>query len=524
MSALPGTWRPADVPAGWRRVALPLIAVLAAILALHWDTARGMVGIWSRSDTFAHAFVVPPISAWLIWRLRDRLAPLQPRAEALWLLPMLGAALLALAGELVVVRAASQFALVAMLVLTVPALCGTAVARTILFPLSFLFFAVPIGEFLIPQFIVWTADFTVGALRLSGLPVYREGQQFVIPSGSWSVVEACSGVRYLIASFMVGVLFAYLNYRSWRRRLAFTAVSIVLPIVANWVRAYMIVMLGHLSGNTLAVGADHLVYGWVLFGIVIAALFWIGARWAEDPAPAPPVPATVATAASRAWLVGAAAVLVGLAPQLAVSRLSNGDLQGEPQLALPDTLGTAWRALADAQPAWQPQLANPSAAQTRIYADANGHQVGLHVGYYRRQDEGRKLVSSLNVLFAEGEKLWNVVANRGRPATLASQAVTLRESEMLGGQRASDGQRDQLRVWRVYWLNGQLTGSDISAKLIGAWIRLTGQGDDAAVVYLFASERQPGGAEAALSTFAEGAFGAVEGSLQAVRAAAVKTP
>ena len=97
-----------------------------------------------------------------------------------------------------------------------------------------------------------TADFTVSALVLTGIPVYREGHQFIIPSGAWSVVEACSGVRYLIASLMVGALFAYLNYRSMRRRWLFMGVALVVPIVANWVRAYLIVMIGHLSNNKLA--------------------------------------------------------------------------------------------------------------------------------------------------------------------------------------------------------------------------------------------------------------------------------
>jgi exosortase/archaeosortase family protein len=124
-------------------------------------------------------------------------------------------------------------------------------------------------------------DFTIAALQATGIPVYREGLNFVIPSGSWSVVEACSGVRYLIASFMVGTLFAYLNYNSWKRRAGFMLISIVVPIVANWLRAYMIVMIGHLSGNTLAVGVDHLIYGWVFFGVVIMIMFMIGARWSE---------------------------------------------------------------------------------------------------------------------------------------------------------------------------------------------------------------------------------------------------
>ena len=114
------------------------------------------------------------------------------------------------------------------------------------------------------------------------MPIFREGNFLTIPSGTWSIVEACSGLRYLIASFMVGSLFAYLSYRSPIRRAAFVAASLAVPIVANWVRAYMIIMLGHLTSNRLAVGADHLIYGWVFFGVVMVLLFWIGAKWRED--------------------------------------------------------------------------------------------------------------------------------------------------------------------------------------------------------------------------------------------------
>src|SRR4029453_12636412 len=105
-----------------------------------------------------------------------------------------------------------------MLVLAVPMLLGMEVARAITFPLAFLLFMVPFGEFLLPPLMEGTASVTIAALRLTGVPVYREGLQFVIPSGKWSVVEACSGVRYLIASMVVGVLFASLNSRSLRRR------------------------------------------------------------------------------------------------------------------------------------------------------------------------------------------------------------------------------------------------------------------------------------------------------------------
>jgi UDP-N-acetyl-D-galactosamine dehydrogenase len=323
MSAIPADLRQ---PAGeWRTALLSLGLVLAAILLLYRDTAIAMVGIWSRSDTFAHAFLVPPISLWLIWRRRELLKALQPAPQP-WVLPLMALGAIGwLLGDLVGVNAVTQLALVALIVLSGPAVLGMAVTREVLFPLAFLFFCVPIGEFLMPTLMEGTADFTIAALQYTGIPVYREGLQFVIPSGQWSVVEACSGVRYLIASFMVGTLFGYLNFNGLRKRLIFAGVSLVVPIVANWLRAYMIVMIGHLSGNTLAVGVDHLIYGWVFFGIVITTMFMIGSRWSDPELPLRPAGnagGQVLSLSRRSpWAIVAGVALVLLLPQAALKVL-----------------------------------------------------------------------------------------------------------------------------------------------------------------------------------------------------------
>ncbi|MBS0404567.1 MAG: exosortase A, partial [Proteobacteria bacterium] len=252
-----------SVLAPWRRSLAAFVVLLLVILAAYWHTARGMVALWMSSETYAHGFVVPLITLWLVWRQRAVLASMAPRPGRLAWLLMAGAAALWLAGDLVAVNPVTQLAFVALMVLAVPAVLGWQVARALAFPLAFLFFAVPIGDFLLPRMMEWTADFTVMALRASGIPVYREGLQFIIPSGSWSVVEACSGIRYLIASVTAGCLFAYLSYDGMRKRLVFIGVAILVPLVANWVRAYLIVLLGHVSGNTIATGVDHLIYGWL---------------------------------------------------------------------------------------------------------------------------------------------------------------------------------------------------------------------------------------------------------------------
>src|SRR5262249_51537114 len=127
----------------------------------------------------------------------------------------------------------------------------------------------------------FTASFTVRALELTGVPVYREGLRFSIPTGDFEVASACSGIRYLIASVALGTLYAHLTYHTFWRRALFVALCLVVPLFAHGVRAYLIVMIAYWSDMRLAVGVDHLVYGWLFFGLVMFALFWLGLRLRE---------------------------------------------------------------------------------------------------------------------------------------------------------------------------------------------------------------------------------------------------
>ena len=517
MSAVPTSLRLGNP---WRTALPALLVLLAVIGLLYRETAVAMVGIWSRSDTFAHAYMVLPISLWLIWRQRQVLARLTPRPQPWMLVPMLIVGAFWMVADLVVVNAAAQFAWVALLVLAVPAMLGLQVASAILFPLLFMFFAVPFGEFLLPVLMEYTANFTVTALRLSGIPVYREGLQFVIPSGNWSVVEACSGVRYLIASFMIGTLFAYLNYRSTRRRLVFIGVSIVVPILANWLRAYMIVMLGHLSGNTIAVGVDHLIYGWLFFGLVITIMFLIGARWSE-PETAVPAPSggievgewgSVSNAAFAGTLL-ACVMAVSLPPLLADAIQRSQASAAAPVLTLPKVMGE-WQAV-DGSPAlqWRPRFVNPSVEAAQVYA-FQGRTVGVFVAYYRGQGPDRKLVSSSNALTGSSDREWNQVAAGRREIRLAEQSVTLRAAELRGPAMPGSVDRARLRVWATYWVHGRLVHSDAAAKWRAAVALLTGHGDDGAAIVLYTDIDERDAATAALEAFAKSNLGRLDALLR----------
>jgi len=497
----------ADMARGWRRALLRLGIGLAAILLLYWSTVGAMVEIWWRSETFTHGFLVAPISLWLIWRRRARIMAAPPRASGL------GAALAACAGfawllaDLASVNSPSQFALVAMLIGYTWAILGGRAVRQMLFPLLFLFFAVPFGEFLLPPMMNMTAEFTIAALKATGIPVYREGLHFVIPSGSWSVVEACSGVRYLIASLMVGTLYGYLNYHTPRKRALFFLASALVPIVANWVRAYMIVMLGHLSGNTLAVGVDHLIYGWVFFGVVMLLMFWIGARWREDDLPplklSPAAPASAAASRSLslhgALALGAALLWMPLGYAIEHAR------SVQPVNLTPLAGAGGWVAGGAPLTQWQPRHLGAKAMLEQEYA-RGGDRVRLTVAYYSHQTQDSELINTRNQLLPTTETAWILVSSG--QAQRAAPPSRVRVAEI-------KGKGQHLWAWHWYWIDGRTSVSDIEAKLLLAKSKLLLKGDESASVVIVTEAENAEAASRILGDFAAAMWPAIDAGIAA---------
>ena len=496
---------------GWPQAAWLAITAVVALLLAYYATSASTVAIWSRSETFAHGYLIFPISAYLIWSRRKHIAQLAPAPDwrGLVLLAVLGLGWLA--ADLARVLVVQQLALVAMIPALVFTLLGWRVTWVMAFPLAFLLFAVPVGEFLIPPMMDFTADFTVVALQLTGIPVYREGTFFTIPSGNWSVVEGCSGLRYLIASFTLGTLYAYLTYRSMRRRLLFAAASIVVPIIANGLRAYMIVMIAHLSDMKLALGVDHYIYGWVFFGIVMLLLFWVGSFWREDEekveAPAPATAAVAASATRRGVLpaVLAALVVAGLWPAYANYVESRAPKNLNIQLAAPQPAG-GWRA-AEAFTEWLPAYKGTDARLTHAYRKGD-RVVAVTFAYYRYQRQDAELVNSMNEMIPQKHPVWSNVGEAVRRIELAGKPADVIQTKL-----RSPGQR--LLIWNWNWLNGPTTVNPYWAKLYEARARLFGRWDDAAAIIIYTPyEERPEAAAEVLQEFVRDMLPAVTATLE----------
>lgn len=461
----------------WRRQGWLLGIFMLLLMALYYPSYSSMVSIWERSETFAHGFLMLPVSLWLIWRIRTQVSATVPQANYLGIPVLIMLGFLWLVANYVGILAIEQLAATLMIPVLVFTLLGWQATSMMAFPLFFILFAVPIGEELTPYLINATADATVVLIQLVGIPILREGNYFELPTGNWSVVAACSGIRYLIASATLGVLYAYLNYHSLLKRLIFIAASIVIPIIANWLRAFMIVMIGHFSDMQLATGVDHLIYGWVFFGIVIAIMFYIGSFWRDDDNKIrlPDIRWTLGNINNGTLAYKITILMTGIAIVVWPVKFQLEDnTQDISQVAeIRITTPAGWDAKTTGTDAWKPAYHDFDREFSSVYKNREGGEVTLFIGYYAQQRQGAELGNYDNVLVAENNDVWRAVD--GKEMALPVAGIKAPTAVIKGNST-------QLLTTYIFYVDGQWAANKYETKWLQTKARLLGGRNDGAFI------------------------------------------
>lgn len=461
-----GFLRPSSWPAPWRAAATRVAIAWVALIAWCHAEWAAMAGQWWNSSTYTHILVVPAIVTWLVWTRAPQLALLTPRAWWPGLAAFLGATLVCLLGDLAGFSLASQAGAVGMLIGAAFTLLGPKACAGLAFPLAYLAFLVPFGDELVPALQLITARLTIGLVGLSGVPAAIDGVFIETPAGLFEVAEACSGVKFLIAMVAFGVLVANVCFRSWRRRVGFVVLAIVLPILANGVRAWGTISVAQYVGADRATGLDHLVYGWVFFAIVMVVSLALAWPFFDRPADDPMIDAaaieaspwltrlaryTVPPGAALAALGAIVAVVSGWA--LAADRLRS---PLPAQLYPPEIPG--WQRVAYAPEVWwEPRAHGAERRLLTRYRNARGQRVDLFLALYASQDEGKEAGG-----FGEG------ALQPGTAWAWLSPGPAFAEAK---SDRLRAGGHGRL-VTTTYRTGGLLTGSNLRLKLANIADRL----------------------------------------------------
>ena len=189
------------------------------------------------------------------WKRRELLAlPLK-----LWwpgLLILLAAMLLHVAGYAMQQPYLSIAALFAGIYGLMGLAWGRAWLRHSLFPFFLFMFSIPLGQraefitFPLRQLVTRLSE--LAAHWVLGIDVIRSGTQLFDPSGSYGFdVEApCSGMRSLIAIFLLATIYGFFVFRSPWKRLLLMALALPFSVLGNLARMLLIIIAAELGGQS----------------------------------------------------------------------------------------------------------------------------------------------------------------------------------------------------------------------------------------------------------------------------------
>ena len=473
----------------WRRHLILLAASWAALLAIFHRDVADLAEIYWNSTTYGHCLFVLPVVGWLVWQRRDDLAKLT--LFAWWPgLALVGAGAFGwLIGDAAAVGLFRHAGLVLMLQGAVVTLLGPQVARGMLFPLFYLSFLIPFGDFLEKPLQDLTVAMIMPLLHAFGVPATVDGVLIYTPSGVFEVAEACSGSKFVIAMVAYGALVANVCFVSWRRRAAFLAMAFVVPMIANGVRAWGTIYAAWWTSIEQATGMDHIVYGWVFFAAVMAAVLAIGWHWFDrDPdaawfdAAALDKPVT-----RRIDAVTATGAVLGIPVLFAIwaSVIAQRADALPAQIALPEVPG--WqRVPMNARAPWTPYYPNADHFLIGRYGDGQGRAVDLAIAVYDSQREGKELIAfGQGAIREEGE--W--IRVQDLPSIAGGSAVRM--------TRPGPVERDAVTWYRV---GDVLSSSAKAVKLETLKNRMLG-GPQSGVAILVSAERIDGSARDEIEAF-----------------------
>lgn len=245
--------------------------------AAYFPVIAWMLERWRAPDAYySHGFLIPCISAFIVWRKRYRLRKLILKPdERGWLFLAAGLAVYCISAS-AKIYFTSAFSLIAAITGIILLFLGREFFILLMFPVTFLVFMVPLPlvavSYLSFNLKIMATQIAAAFLHELGIHALLEGSVIKTAHTYLIVEDPCSGLRSLVALVAMGALTAHFSKLSRVGKIIVFVSSIPIAVVSNALRITTLALLSEAYGAAVLTGAVHFIMAVVVFIIALVGL------------------------------------------------------------------------------------------------------------------------------------------------------------------------------------------------------------------------------------------------------------
>lgn len=422
-------------------LAICLLPYLHSLTPLHirWTTSEG---------GYQHGYVVLAVCVWAFYSKRDWIFA-RTQLQMWGFLPLFASSTLWFVGNITQTDTIIHMGVFLILCSWLLLAFGIHTVYRCLPLLAMLSLTLPVWDILAYPLRVLATGVCQFLLGLLNIPALVEGFTIVIPQGNFVVAGSCSGLNFLLMGCMVGLYYGFQNFQRWPLRLVAFLAVVVFSLAANWLRIFILVLIGYYSDMQSSLVHDHEGFGWIVFAVAIFLYLWLMSKIPlEEPIAEPEAPSArsakilplVMLSLVGTWLVPLASYYYQQAAQSQSWRLS---LDGIEQ----------WTVVEPQAPAWMPGYTGYDGQQLWRFNQGVAELSGMSLNWLQ-QYQGKEMVYYSHTAWPQGAS--NVVEE-----TVAVDATgdQVRRAQF----RSHTG---QYIVWWVYRVGDSITIDPGRAKFL----------------------------------------------------------
>jgi exosortase len=251
------------------------VFLLVFSVAFH-STILSLYSRWIRFDeAYGHGLMVLAIVIYLLYELRDELRNIESEAYHYAAIPLIVFSIVWGIAYFIDIIIIQQLLLPVILLSVITLTGGIRYLKILLFPVGFIYFAIPVWDYIIDFLLELTVHVVSLLVQLTRLTAFIEGDTIKIPSGDIVVAHGCAGLRYLIISSSLSFLSSYLFVDKLKYKILITALGIFLGLFTNWIRVYSLIVIGYVTEMQSSLLTNHETFGWFLFIVVFCPVLVI---------------------------------------------------------------------------------------------------------------------------------------------------------------------------------------------------------------------------------------------------------